>query len=288
MREKLLMQLADEAKKSTSDVYDIAVMDESGISAVRPVFSSYAHDYYSVAKAFITAGILVLFDQKKLSPDDFIYPVLKPYFPASYDKNWEKVRVRDCITHRMGISRGFLDIDCENQLDFGNDWLKYSFSNIDIVNEPGEVFCYSDGAFYILGRIIEEISGIEASRFIARYITNPMEFRDNAWTMDPDGHVVGGSGFYASAEDAVKLPWLYVNGGVYKGKQIISQETVFLALRNDFGLSRCSGRNIYTKGGMYGQIVLADCDNRLAVSWHSFDRDGICDRLSDIVSHFRP
>lgn len=286
MKEKLLKMLVAEAKDSTSNVPDIAVMDKDGISVVRPVFSSYANAYYSVAKAFITAGILVLFDMKKLSPDDYIYPVLKEYFPDEYDKNWELVRVSDCITHRMGISRGFLDIDCENQLDFGDDWLKYSFSNIKIVNTPGETYEYSDGAFYILGRIIEKLTGTEASEFISEYVTGPMEFRDNAWAKCPQNHTVGGSGFYAAAEDAVKLPWLYVNGGIYKGRQIISKESIELACKNDFGLIREKDKDIYCKGGLYGQMVIANREKNIAVSWHSFDTDGISERLLNIALNF--
>lgn len=286
MREELLKLLADEADRSTSIVPGIAVMDEDGISAAHPDFTGYAQDYYSVAKAFITAGVLKLFDQGKLTPEDRICPILKKYLPEKYDPNWEKVRVRDCITHRMGIERGFLDIDCENQLDFGDDWLRYSFSEIAVTHTPGVDYQYSDGAFYILGRIIEQISGTEASAFIAEHITLPMEFRDNAWTKCPQGHAVGGSGFFAAAEDAVKLPWLYVSGGEYRGRRILSEKTIALALANDFGLARDRERDIYSKGGMYGQIVLAHREKRLAVSWHSFDEDGICDRMKRIVKEY--
>ena len=283
MKEELLAALANEAGKSTSSVFDIAVMDEEGIASVRPTPSNYANDFYSVAKAFTAAGILVLFDMGKLTPDEKIYPILKEFFPDNYDKGWEDVTVAHCLNHRMGISGGFLDIDTEDQRTFGDDWLEYTFANIRLEYAPGEKSVYSDGAYYILSRIIEKVSGIEASAFIAKYITLPLEFRDHAWSKCPGNHAVGASGFYAAAEDAVKLAWLYVNGGRYGDKQIITERTIDLACKRNFGLSEIGDTNVFGKGGMCGQMLMADRTHRFAVAWHSFDRDKISDRLVGVV-----
>lgn len=283
MKEKLLAALEAEAKKSTSSVFDIAVMDKDGISSVRPTPSNYANNYYSVAKAFTTAGVLLLIDQGKIDPDELIYPILREYFPKEHNEKWERVTVAHCIRHKMGIGEGFLDLDVEDQRTFGEEWLTYAFTKIDMPNEPGGYAVYSDGAFYILSRIVEQVSGTELSFFLEKNLTYPMEFRDHAWSKCPGNHAVGASGLYAAAEDGVKLGWLYVNGGRYKDKQIISEKTIELACARDFGLQQVDDRGIWWKGGMNGQMLIADRKRDLAISWHTFDRDGVNDRMIDIV-----
>lgn len=270
MREELLLRLIDAANEGTAPIFDIAVMDASGISSARPSPSCYANDSYSVAKAFVASAALILFDRGVISPETKIFSLLSRFFPKGYDKKWEDVTIAQCITHTTGIGGGFLDIDAEDQRTFGDDWLEYSFLQpLDYL--PGEHYAYSDGAYYILSRAIEEASGVEASEFIADNITSPLEFRDCAWSKCPKHHAVGATGFYASAEDVVKLGWLFANGGRYKDRQIISEGMIKTALDMGYGLTpQNNSTTLFSKGGMFGQVVMASPIHKCAIAWHSF------------------
>lgn len=278
---QLLEKLREEAAESRSSVYQIAVMDDHGIAAVRPTPCNCCNNCYSVTKTFTAAGILLLADRGLLRPEDRICGLLRRELPADYDPRWEEVTVAHCLTHTMGIGAGFLDMDVEDPAHFGPDWLAYTVTKIPLPHRPGEVYVYSDGAYYLLSRVIAAVSGEETSAFLTKYITAPLGFRESAWSKCPAGYGIGATGLYAAADDAVKLGWLFANGGRFDGRQILSETAVTMALQRGFGLSREG--EIWCKRGMNGQIIIADPVRRQAVCWQSFDTDGISERLYAIV-----
>ena len=62
---------------------------------------------------------------------------------------------------------------------------------------------------------------------------------------------------------------LYLNGGVYEGKQLLSGSWVARALGHDYELHRMAEGRLYLKHGMYGQGLCFSPDLRFAAAWHA-------------------
>ena len=70
------------------------------------------------------------------------------------------------------------------------EWLRTLLA-APITQTPGEEFVYSDGNYYILGRIVEELLGEDMEKLLLREVFVPLGFHANAWSRDVNGHTVG-------------------------------------------------------------------------------------------------
>ena len=114
---------------------------------------------YSVAKAFTVTTIGILYDQGLLKPSDFLCEILRKYLPRDIDKKWLKVTIHDVLLHKVGFDKGMLDIDCEDaSLYPSTDYLQMVFKT-KLTYDPGTVYQYTDASYYLLSRVVAEISG---------------------------------------------------------------------------------------------------------------------------------
>jgi len=222
---------------------------------------------YSVTKAFIVTAIGLLADQGLLSPPEYLTAVLADELPASYNQYWDTVTVHDLLLHHTALPEGFLDIDCLDASAFGSDYLSYTLNaplRGDYTENP---YTYTDAAFYLLSRIVEKRSGMGCDNFLWKYLFFPTGCREAAFSHCPQGHTMGATGLYIRTEDMVKLGMLYLHGGIYNGKRILSQSWVNTVLENGYELkSICRGK-AFGKGGMRGQMLMLIPEADRVVAW---------------------
>jgi CubicO group peptidase (beta-lactamase class C family) len=226
----------------------------------------------------MAAGIL--FDRGLLDPSHTLGRYLSSYMVEGTDPKWGDLTVHQLMRHRTGAREG-VDFDLTNaHLWEDPEWLHTLFA-IPIVAPPEESFVYSDGNYYILGRIVEELAGMDLGRFMEKEVFAPLGFHVNAWSRDGNGHTVGGTGLYLRTEDMAKIGWLWLNKGKWGDRRIFSEEWAdrFLNYEIDgvanygYGICRLTD-DIVAAGGMYGQGVCADLRTRRAVAFHCFDPEG--------------
>lgn len=92
--------------------------------------------------------------------------------------------------------------------------------------EPGEKFFYLSENTYILGRMITERTGLSISEFLTPRLFEPLEIEKPFWEIDTEGYEAGAWGLYWKTEDMVKIAILFLNGGVWNGKQVLSKEWI--------------------------------------------------------------
>ena len=225
---------------------------------------------YSVAKSFTAMAIGLLYDKKLLTPQTLLVDVLKKYIPDNIDEKWNKVTVHNLLQHKVGFGCGILDIDCEDAslyptFDYLNIVLK-----TELKYEPGTVYRYTDASFYLLSRIVAEVSGIELSVLLRPILMEKMLFKEFAWSKCPYGYSMGATGLYIRTEDMVKLGILYLNNGMWKKERILSEEWVNLVISNGYGFSHIRD-GWYGKGGMIGQLLMFNFNKGKAIAVHSYD-----------------
>ena len=129
----------------------------------------------SITKQFTAAAILRLQEQGKLSVDD---PLSK--FVADYPRGSE-VRLRHLLTHTSGIHNytekpDFLETvrvpvkSVEDHIgSFRNDPFDFS---------PGERWSYSNSGYFLLGHIVEKVSGESYADFLRKQFFEPLGMKD--------------------------------------------------------------------------------------------------------------
>ncbi len=238
------------------------------------------HDCYSTAKAITSIAVGILYDRGLLKLTDTLGQHLSSYFTEGTDPKWKDITVHQLMRHRTGAREG-VDFDLTNaHLWEDPEWLHTLFAS-PIVSSPEERFVYSDGNYYIVGRIVEEITGMDLELFMQREVFVPLGCHVNAWSRDVNGHTVGGTGLYFRTEDLAKIGWLWANKGMWGNRRIYSEEwsEIFANFEIDkaanygYGVSRLAD-GVIAGGGMYGQGVCADLNRRRAVAYHAFDPRG--------------
>ncbi len=232
--------------------------------------SNPCQDSYSVAKAFVVTAIGMLVDEGMLSTDEKVTEILKKYIPEGMDERWNDSTVHMALKHELGLPCCYLDIDLASTYEYGRDFLKAMLTN-PLAYTPGERHEYSDGAYYLLARIVEEKTGRNLTEFMWEKLFFPLEFQEVAWSACPMGHPLGASGLYISSCDMVKLAQLYLQGGEYGGKRIISEDWVKTVFDRGYEIKSMFGGRAYGKGGMCGQMMMLIPEKNRAVAWHAYD-----------------
>ncbi len=237
---------------------------------------------YSVSKVFTVSAIGMMCDDKLLSTDDKIVDILGRY-TDSFNSDFASLTVDDALKHRMGLEGGYLDIDLFPAHTFGNNFLS-NVLNAPTVCAPGGREIYTDAAFYLLARVVEEKCGIPLENLLWQRLFEPLGFSEAAWSKCPQGHAMGATGLYISTCDMAKLGQLYLNGGQYNGRQIISSEWVNTVLSRGYEL-KPRNNGAYGKGGMYGQMLLIVPKEHRVIAWHAFEHKNISPLIDWVISY---
>ncbi|MBQ7152706.1 MAG: beta-lactamase family protein [Clostridia bacterium] len=278
----LLEDLRDFSQKEKYQVYHLAAgTDEDHVQTLDPIPSNYAQDTFSIAKVYTMTAIGLLYDRGLVRIDEKICDILGDLVPKDLpDKRWRDVTVEMALTHRAGLPVGNLDIDCNPSTSFSDDFLGYMF-NTKLIYDPGTSASYSDGAFYLLSRVVLKRTGEGMDKYLWKNLLGGIETLEAAFSLCPQGYAIGGSGVYTGAPDLVRLGLLYVNGGLYRGKRYLSREWCELSIARGFTWSKHPECDIYFKGGMHGQkiYILPKEHMSVAVTAHGANTDAIADRI---------
>ena len=286
-KSNLLDALVDTANKGGLPVYRISVYDENGLKTETIRESNPCQNCYSVAKLYCVTAIGMLYDEGKINTSDTIGSIFADEL-AEYDidpAQWNKVTIHDVMRHRAGFDRGgFLDIDAQDSTKYeSQDFLKLVLSE-PLVHEPGEKSVYTDGAFYLISRVVAKVSGEKLDDFLAKRLFSKTDCREFAFSKCPEGYPIGATGLYIRSADVAKLGRIYLDGGMYGDTRIISQDWVNQVISNGYEL-HSSGTG-YSKGGMRGQNIYINFKKNVAVAWHSYDPNGETGALSDTLHDY--
>ena len=192
-----------------------------------PYDGSTVHDMASVGKSITTTLIGIAIDQGKLKFDD---PMLS-FFPdikiTNPDPRIEKVTVRDLAMMANGLEFTGLEQD-EHTLavmETSDDWLKNAVDR-KMASKPGTKFVYDSPGMHILSGILQNTTGMTELEFARQNLFGPLGIKDVIWPSDPQGYTHGFGNICLHPRDAAKIGYLWLNQGVWDGKQIVSKQWV--------------------------------------------------------------
>jgi hypothetical protein len=116
------------------------------------------------------------------------------------------------------------------------------------VFEPGSQFMYNSGASFMLSSIVKKVTGKTAQEYLNPRLYEPLNITNTTWGENFEGVNMGASHLRIPTEDIAKFGQLYLQNGVWQGKQIISKEWVKEASSKQMS----NGKNDSSWGYGYG------------------------------------
>ena len=132
----------------------------------------------SVTKQFTAAAILQLQEQGKLSLDDELGKYL-PDFPT----RGHRVTLRRLLDHTAGI-KGYTELPEFRGLamrKLPRDSLVALIAAQPFDFAPGEAMVYSNSGYFLLGLVIEKVSGLSYEEYVRRHLFEPAGMHDSRY-----------------------------------------------------------------------------------------------------------
>ena len=127
---------------------------------------------YSITKTFTAVATMMLVEEGRVSLED---PISKHL--AGMPAAWNQITIRHLLTHTSGII-DFCDVPdspCEKSKDFTQPELLASVASFPLQFASGERWEYNNVGFYLLGMLIEKVSGKSYEQFLTERIFAPLE-----------------------------------------------------------------------------------------------------------------
>ena len=177
------------------------------------------HVTHSMCKSVTGMAIGFLISEGKLKLEDKISSIFSSRINPLQQLFLNSITVKNLLTMTSGVSFN------ESGAISADDWRKL-FLEASQKNVPGTVFEYNSMNSYMLSAIVTEITGISMFEYLRPRLFEPLGIMRVFWESCPQGITKGGWGMFLRIEDMAKLGQLYLNKGMYDGKQILPAEWV--------------------------------------------------------------
>lgn len=171
----------------------------------------------SVTKQFTGMAIVLLQERGKLSVND---PVCK--YLTDCPQAWQSITLRNLLTHTAGIPNytDFPDFVKTAAVETTASELTGRFRDKPLQFAPGEKFAYSNSGYYLLGTIIERVSGKSYADFLQENIFAPLNMKQTGYDNPvriiknrAAGYARQGDGFINAAP--ISMSTAYAAGALY-------------------------------------------------------------------------
>lgn len=179
------------------------------------------HTLYSASKSFTSTAIGFAVTEKRLKVTDKVISFFPEYLPSTVSPNLADMEVRDLLFMSAGQSPEPTRTITAND----TNWVK-AFLSQPVVNDPGTIFLYNSMATYMLSAIVQKVTGEKVKDYLTPRLFEPLGISDFDWETDPMGINTGGWGLRLRTEDMAKFGQLYLQKGMWKGRQILPSEWI--------------------------------------------------------------
>ncbi|RYY10352.1 MAG: class A beta-lactamase-related serine hydrolase, partial [Chitinophagaceae bacterium] len=171
---------------------------------------------YSITKTFTSTVIFKLIEQKKLTLDDR----LDKFFPG-FPKG-DSITIENLLTHTSGIydyTHGN-DMPDESEASF----IKFLFAK-PLEFPPGKGWSYSNSGYWLLGFIIQKITGKTYEETVKEYVFQPLHMNESGFDFKPLTHPDKTTGYEVFSPSLKKSsvdidpPGPFAAGAIYSSVQ---------------------------------------------------------------------
>ena len=201
----------------------------------------------SITKQFTAALMLQLVEQGKIKLDG----KLSDYLPDYRKDTGQKVTIHHLLTHTSGIPSytsqpGFLENVSRNPYKVAHFVTKYASGDLEF--EPGSKFLYNNSGYFLLGAIIERITGKSYEQALQENVLDPAGMKNTGYDYHDTIIPKRAAGYRKTAEGYDNAAYLDMSIPYAAGSMYSTVEDLYLwdqALYTDKVLSAASKDLMY-------------------------------------------
>lgn len=277
-----ILQFVETLESQMQEIHSMMLLRHGKVIA-EGWWSPYGHEHphmlFSLSKSFTSTAVGLAVAEGHFSIDD---PVLS-FFPEETSVDRDDLLAAMCVRHLLSMSTGQAVDTWSYMVDRPDgNWVK-GFFEVPIVHTPGTHFVYNTGATYMLSAIVQKTTGMKLIDYLQPRLFEPLGIESASWQESPQGITAGGIGLSAKTEGIAKFGQLYLQKGLWQGRQILPEAWVEAAttfqVSNSDGVQpdwtqgygyqfwRCR-HNAYRGDGVFGQycIVMPEQNAVLAIT----------------------
>lgn len=251
-----------------------------------PYGPEHPHELYSMSKSFAATAIGIAEAEGLLTLNDKVVDFFEDERPETISPNLAAMTIRHLLMMGTGQTEAIDDWTP------GEDGWVRRFLAAPVPNVPGTHFFYNTPATYMLSAILQRVAGQTLHDYLVPRLFAPLGMTGTSWKTCPHGVTVGGSGLRLTTEAIAKFGQLYLQGGEWEGRRLLTEAWVREATRfhiangsepdNDwtqgygYQFWRCR-HGAYRADGAFGQmcVVMPEQEAVLVLTSGSEDKHGL-------------
>jgi len=201
----------------------------------------------SISKSVTAWGVMKLVEEGLIDLDVPVQQYLVNWKLPEFKFSEKKVTVRRLLSNSAGLTLGTIGEEYYPTSDMPTlqDYLKHE---VNIIQEPGSGFIYSNVGYNMLEMLIEEVSGRDFAEYMAAEVLYPLGMQNSSFSWhenfhseiptgyDLHGHPVqpyvypvrASGGLFAVVEDVARFVCVEMTGSYYSDHAVLQPETIRL------------------------------------------------------------
>lgn len=300
---KHILSFVEAVEKANLGLHSLVIVRHGKVIAEGwwdPYRADLKHTLFSLSKSFTSTAIGFAVAEGRLTVEDKVISFFPQEKPENISENLAAMRITDLLTMTTGHENDTIgpllgETEC--------CWVK-RFLSLPVEQEPGTFFLYNTGATYMLSAILHKVTQTSLLDYLTPRLFKPLDIKGADWETDPDGIDTGGFGLRLATEDIAKFGQLYLQKGVWNGKQLLSAKWIEEATSFQVPNAAPTGKttahdwnqgygyqfwqcqhNAYRGDGAMGQycIVMPDQDAVMAITSETHDMQAIMNHVWEIL-----
>lgn len=232
-----LADMLERIKKQNVNIRSVAVIRNGHLvcdARFHPFTQDSWHIIHSCTKSITSALIGIAVDKGLI--EGVKTPVLE-FFPEKTAANLDESKKAMTLEHLLTMSSGLRGRDSYlynweglRKMRASSDWIQYML-DLPMAHAPGTKFEYINGVSFLLSAILQQKTGENALAFAKKNLFRPLGIREVDWPANPQGITIGWGEMRMKPLDMAKIGYLYLNKGVWEGKQVVSSAWVEASTR---------------------------------------------------------
>ena len=221
---------------SKTQKLDSIIIVRNGYIVLEAYFSpnnkTTKHWLQSCTKSFTSALIGIAIDKGYIkNVDDNVLTYFTDKTFANTDSLKKEITIKHLLTMNSGIRWPQVGPNnISDRMGESADWVQFILDQ-PMAKKPGTGFNYSNGDVHLLSAIVQKATNKTALEFGWEYLFKPLGIADVEWSEDPRGITVGCAAMKLKPRDLAKFGLLYLNNGLWEGKQLISSKWIAESFR---------------------------------------------------------
>ena len=203
------------------DIHHIMVLRHGKVISeyhALPYQADDLHTLYSASKTVTALAVGLAIDDGLLTVNDKVSKYLRDKMPATLTPALDSLTIRHMLMMAAGREQ-------DQSIPEGDDewlttWFKGNFS------EVGQHFVYDSMCTHALAVIVTRVTGKPMLQYVRERIFEPLHIVQADWELAPDSVETAGWGLRLHAESEAKLGQLMLQGGVWNGQRLLSEQWI--------------------------------------------------------------